>query len=340
MKRFKVLFLVLGLGGFVFLLDKVGFRNIAENLELVGWNFSIICILQLVSYLFQNVAWAFELRGTFKDVGFSGILKARLAGEALNGIIPLGNMGGEPVKVYLLKEKASRTEIIASLILDKTVYAVGSILYILVGLAAAVLVLGAFSFKLRLVAILFIALMAYGLVCFIRKKDFFESFFRKLEKWGIATAFVKRRIEAIIRMDERIASFYRLHKMRFLLSVFCHFLSKFLYAVEFYLIFKFLGLHLSFTYALCINSLAMIANTIFFFVPGHWGIAEGAQAFIFMALGLNPYDGIRVGVIRRVRQLFWTLVGLAIFFFSDPESRKAVITEKPIGEEIVEKEGA
>ena len=335
MKKFKILFMIAGLLFFAFLIYEVGPASILKNIQQVGWRFVIIFALWFFCYVFQNVAWALEMRKSFAEVGFLSLLKARIAGEAMNGLIPLGNFGGEPVKAYILSNKTSRTEIVASLILDKTVFAFGSLLYIFAGLVVAVFAIAELSYEMKFLVFALLGLMVWGLIWFVRKRTFFTRLCMKLEAWGIATKFFAQKMDHIRAMDERIASFYRSDKIRFVASILFHFLGKMLNAVEFYLVFHYLGLELSFAYALSIHALSVIINTIFIFVPGHWGVAEGGQAFIFLALGLNPADGIAVGVVRRIRHIFWTLIGLAIFAFSDPRKKKEVIEEIKTEEEGV-----
>ncbi len=316
MKKFKKIFLFIGLIFFVFLIYQVGIQSIADSLLTVGWNFLVIFSVWLGNYIVQNFAWAIEMRKTFSNIGFFSLMKARIAGEAMNGLIPLGNFGGEPVKAYLLSHKADRTEIVASLILDKTIFGFGSLLYIFVGLILTIFALGAFEMKYKILMFVFLALLVYGLIWFVRKKTFFFRFCDRLRRWGIATRFFEEKMEKIQKMDDRIASFYRKNKRRFVASLLLHFTAKVVNAVEFYLVFLYLGFDLTFVHAVCINALSLIINTIFLFVPGHWGVAEGGQAFIFLTLGLKPADGIAVGVVRRVRHIFYTLLGLCIFYFS------------------------
>lgn len=327
MKKFKILFLVLGLIFFAFLIYEVGPAQIWSSLVAVGWGFISIFALWLLYYFFQNFAWAIIMRKTFREVGFLSLLKARIAGEAMNGLIPLGNFGGEPVKAYILAEKTSQTEIVASLILDKTIFAFGSLLYIFSGLVLAVFALSELGWEIKFLIFAIIALMVYGLVWFVRKKTFFTQLCSKLEGWGIATTFFRKRMQNIRKMDERIESFYRSNKRRFIASLLLHFFAKIINAFEFYLIFKYLGFELTFIHALCINSLSIMINALFMFVPGHWGIAEGAQGFIFLAIGLEPSDGVAVGVVRRVRHIFYTLIGLGIFWFTKPAKKQEVIEE-------------
>lgn len=327
MNKFKYIFLVIGLVFFLFLVKEIGFANISKTFSLLGFNFVTILLLYFVNYTFQNFAWAVEMRKTFREVGFLRLYKARIAGEALNALVPLGNFGGEPVKAYLLDDRASRTEIIASLVLDKTIFSFAALLYIFSGLIVAIALLGAFSFKEKLVIFLLLFLMVWGLIVFVRKKDFFAALLGWVGKLGIATAYIARRMDSIVRMDERIASFYRANKKRFMISLLLHYVAKLTQGLEFYLLFIYLGMDLTFAHALCISSLSIIINAIFFFIPGHWGIAEGAQGFIFMALGMNISDGITVGIVRRARHVFWIIMGLIVFGFSNPKQKKEVMED-------------
>jgi len=84
MKKFKKIFLLVGLIFFVFLIYKVGSQSILDSLLSVGWNFLIIFAVWLANYVVQNCAWAIEMRKTFKSVGFLNLMKARIAGEDLN----------------------------------------------------------------------------------------------------------------------------------------------------------------------------------------------------------------------------------------------------------------
>ena len=327
MKKRKYIFLLAGLTVFTFLVYKAGFASIYDALELVSPGFIVIIILHFVCWCFQNAAWALELGKIYDGIGIWTLTKARIMGDAFNAVIPLGNFGGEPIKLFLLKDKGPKTAIAASQILDKTIFALGSLLYILTGIGIAVFILNVFSFKQKVVILLTLALMAWGLIVFIRKKDFFSALSGRLTKLGIGRNFLSAKMDSIVRIDEIVASFYRSERRRFLTSVILHFSARLVSAVEYYLVFRFLNLDLTFSQAFCIHSLTLIAYTIFFFIPGHWGVAEGAQGFIFMALGLDFSNGIKVGVVWRVRHLFWTLIGLLIFSALDPKGKREALKD-------------
>ena len=40
------------------------------------------------------------------------------------------------------------------------------------------------------------------------------------------------------------------------------------------------------------------------------GVLEGAYGALFSVMGLNPVTGVAIQLVRRLRTLFWVLIGL------------------------------
>ena len=62
--------------------------------------------------------------------------------------------------------------------------------------------------------------------------------------------------------------------------------------------------------ALAVESLAMLLNNMFLFVPGRAGTAEGVRTGVFVLLGMSASTGVAYGLVRRARELLWVLPGL------------------------------
>ena len=56
----------------------------------------------------------------------------------------------------------------------------------------------------------------------------------------------------------------------------------------------------------------MAIDALFFFVPAKAGVQEGGKALIFRLLGLDPAKGLVLGIVRRLRELTWSLIGLVV----------------------------
>jgi hypothetical protein len=75
--------------------------------------------------------------------------------------------------------------------------------------------------------------------------------------------------------------------------------------------------------ALVFEAVTKIVNTVGAVVPGRLGIAEGGSALLAGALGFAAAHGLSLALMRRVRAIVWTGVGLALLPFQEARARKA-----------------
>ena len=116
-KKIKILFLLVGLAVFIFLINEFGIENILINIRKTGWWMLPIVGIWFFAYLFNAFAWVFIIkphRGKFR---FIEIFSISLSGFALNYITPFINLGGEPYKIFALKEKLDTHCAVSSVLL-------------------------------------------------------------------------------------------------------------------------------------------------------------------------------------------------------------------------------
>ena len=82
---------------------------------------------------------------------------------------------------------------------------------------------------------------------------------------------------------------------------------------ELWLACHFLGLRPSLGVVFAGEALGALCDGVFFFVPMRIGAAEGGRVFVFALLGFSAAQGLTLGLVRRVRELAWTTIGLAIY---------------------------
>jgi uncharacterized membrane protein YbhN (UPF0104 family) len=112
-----------------------------------------------------------------------------------------------------------------------------------------------------------------------------------------------------VRIDDNIGQFYKDHKGRFFLVMFFHGLGWLLGACETFVILRALGADIEFAVAFLITSLTVIIKSLFFFMPSNIGILEGGQVFLLSTLGLAPALGLSLGIVKRMRKIFWITIG-------------------------------
>jgi glycosyltransferase 2 family protein len=100
---------------------------------------------------------------------------------------------------------------------------------------------------------------------------------------------------------------------RLTLSIAFHLVAWLLGAIEAYLILKFLGIPVSLATATVIEAFGTGVRFATFLVPASFGVQEGGFAVTFVALGLSAANGIAFGLVRRLRELVWIAIGLALF---------------------------
>ena len=98
MKKSNLLLAALGLAVFFFTASQLGWQNIWEQLRRIGWAILLVAAMRTGSQLLFTLAWAWTIPASARRVPFFDLFRIRLAGEAINYLIPSGTFGGEPLK--------------------------------------------------------------------------------------------------------------------------------------------------------------------------------------------------------------------------------------------------
>ena len=78
-------------------LHVMGLAQIADGLARMGWGFAAILLLSGTRDVVRAIAWTLTVERP-ERLGFLPAFRARLAGEALNTLLPMGMVVGEPTK--------------------------------------------------------------------------------------------------------------------------------------------------------------------------------------------------------------------------------------------------
>jgi putative membrane protein len=304
--------LVAGLVLFAALVRQLGAGVVLANLRLVGWGIALIVGQEIFAYLANTLGWRAAFPRRHPRVAFRHLLTARIAGDAVNYVTPTATVGGEFVRLHLLHGRAATIDIATSVAVAKVSQTVGQVAFIVAGLALTLthtslppairlgLVLGAVALSALVVAL--VLAQRHGMLAPLMR---IAAVFGQHQRLATLTGRLRS-------LDEEIARFHGAKDGAFLLSS-TYFLGGWaLGALEIYLMLWFLGLPASIHHALTIEVLSVAIDATLFFVPGKVGTQEGGKVLIFTLLGLDPAKGLSVGILRRIRELSWALVGLAI----------------------------
>ncbi len=139
---------------------------------------------------------------------------------------------------------------------------------------------------------------------------------------------IRARKETLQELDANLHSLYTQAGARLMLAGLLHFLGRIMGAFEVWLILWVLNIPLGFVDALFIAAMVTVVNTIFFLMPGQWGVTEGAHAVLLQGLGFHPGVGLSIGIIRRLRRMVFVLIGLIFFHLEKGQAtaHKGVLT--------------
>lgn len=295
---------------FVFLVRRLGAGEVWSNLRLIGWGFLLVLAQEGVSYLLNTLGWRYAFAPPRPAIPFRSLVAARMGGEAINNLTPTATIGGEVVRARMLEGLCDPHAAWASVAVAKLSQTAAQMIFVLVGLIVLV----------RDVPLpegfrrgLFIGLAAIttGLLLGIalQRRGMFGGAARLAGRLGLQ---VPERVHAqVAQLDREIARLYRA-PWSFAASV-AGFLGAWcMGAVEVYIIMTCLQLAPTWGLAFTVEVLSVAIDALFFFVPAKAGVQEGGKALIFGLLGLDPAKGLVLGIVRRLRELTWSSVGLVV----------------------------
>jgi putative membrane protein len=297
---------------FVFLVRRLGATTVLDNLVLVGLGIIPIVLQETLAYTANTLGWWQSFPRPRPAVPFLRLFAARIAGDAVNYTTPTASLGGEFVRTRLLRGLAPTTSLVASVAVAKLSQTLGQIVFVVAGLAIVLeeaslppavrhgLLGGLAAFSLLIVALVI-----------AQRRGMFAPLLRLAHRLGVPDRAPSFR-RSVQRLDDEIARFHGAANGALALSSFCFFLGWCMGVVEIYLILWFLDVPVTVHRAVTIEVLSVAIDSMLFFVPAKAGTQEGGKVLIFTLLGLDPAKGLALGIVRRIRELTWAMIGLAI----------------------------
>lgn len=300
-----ILIAIFALGLFAYALWRADAAEIRDGLRQIGWGLPLIIALSSVRLLARTLAWR-SLMPTPPPL--HAMIGATLAGEAVGNLLPLGPLAGEPAKVGYLRSRGPITEAAAALGLENVFYSLSVASVIVVGMTLLVLTV-ALPDDLRTIAtvalLAMLALVAGGVFALLRRPSVTGSMLDRVPRW-MPTGGLKT-------LESKAYGYYasakgRLGRMLAFELLFHLFGLAEVYAVLWLLA----GAPPSLLHAFILESAGRVINVLFRFIPMRVGVDEVGSDAVGNVLGLAGGTGVLLALSRKLRVLFWTLVGVAL----------------------------
>ncbi len=317
----KIIFFVLGILVFAYMVYAIGVGTIWENVRKTGWWFIPIIGVWLVVYIINTFSWNAIIRDkhTPKEElpSFLKVFKVTISGFAINYITPVVALGGEPYRILEMQDnlgtrKATSVTLAYSMmhILSHFVFWMCSIVLILVLLRPA--------WGLAVGCIATFGLFAFVLYFIFRgyRKGLVAKTFRLLGKIPFLKNKIKNfnedKLQTFQEIDQNIVKLYAQRKPTFFLALVLEITARVVSCLEIFFVAKAIGIDLSMIDAIVIYAGSTLFSNILFFSPMQLGTREGGLALTLKAMALPAGLGIYMGLVMRLRELFWIGIGLLL----------------------------
>jgi hypothetical protein len=317
----KNVFFILGALALGIMVYSIGLGNIWTDMKQTGWWYVPIIGMWLIVYMINALSLYIILRDGSKEtkkIGFFRLLKLTISGFAINYITPFGLMGGEPYKIIELQSELGLQKSTSSVLLSTMMHFVAHFIFWMVSIPLLFFLVPVISDSVEIGIIIstgttfLLLLWAY----------------RVYTRGGVNRAliissrlpFIGKKIkeyrngnqEKINQMDELISDLYKNRKRDFFFSLSLEFFARILICVEVILMMQAINRPITFGDSVLIESLQSLISNLFFFMPMQMGAREGGFVIVYGILSIPLAYGVFVSLCKRIRELFWTLVGVVL----------------------------
>jgi Lysylphosphatidylglycerol synthase TM region len=301
---------VVGAGLLGYLLVTLGVARIAAQLASLATVLPAVLVLTGTKYLLQAAGWRvalpLEQRPSWRES-----IRSTMAGDALGYLTWAGPFTGEPVRALLIRRTVPLIEGIAVGAAERAMYhatATGLVWLVFLGLLSRAHPLAALG---GVMASLLGVVLLFRLV---RRHDAEHVNGHS----GQSPSGSRRRglqvLDALVRL-------WATRRQAFPVMALLCCVQHGLLVAEAYLMLGTLGSSPTLQTVLVFEAASKIVNTAGLIVPARVGIAEGGSALLADALGFAASHGLSLALMRRVRALIWTGVGLVLLPVQEARAR-------------------
>lgn len=303
-------FLCLGL--FVYFVIRA---NPGELLRILGrlspMALLLLLLLRVLFWMIRTLCWRIVLTGCHAGrPSFFALFCAELAGHAVGHFTPSAKLGGDAIRAMML-DTVPRNKALASVVLDKSIELMSTVLMMGIGLFIALLRIRMSPVQRGIFLSLTAATAALIYILFRQqKKGLFIWILDTLKKWRIRSKYLEGKRGRLIETDAIISDFYSRHRRPFL-HVFMLYVGMILiWALEMHLTFLLIGLRgITPLKSFLVTTLGILANIVPV-IPAGIGIYEMTYMSVFAILRIPQKAGIAVILVRRLLNLFLAVAGL------------------------------
>jgi hypothetical protein len=330
-----------GLALMAVLVSRVGVEGIWRTLS--GVRFGVLAVLAtgFLGIAASALPWRLLLPPALRPTVAAAVV-SRTAAAGLNIILPFLSVGDASRLLWI--ERRGWPHGLASLVVERLLFALTSAVAVAVGAASAALLP---QLPARLVPVAVGAAIAIGLLPLVglwlaARGAPLRALMRSALRLRAAVArFSATRVAGAgppappapevpeVQLDEALRAIVSGPRSRLALAFGQHMVARIFFTLEIYVALRALGVSLDLPSVLCLAAVPVALSIAAVIIPSQIGIQEGTQAALTAALGLGPELGLAMTLLLRVRHLLTVPLGALCFALPRKVGRGAQAGEPP-----------
>jgi hypothetical protein len=306
---------IAGIALFARYLQVLGLEGIREALGRVGWGFALILLLSGAREVVRTLAWMRAVEGPV-PLRFPSAFRARVAGEALNTLLPMGLAVGEPTKASRAGHDISFATAFSALAVEFAFYCASLLLLFGAGipvfLALTNVRLGFPSIQIGLISgVVTAAVVVTG----IRRTRRIGTAQRALveSQEGHVTNVVARTLNGVRDLRGVVFGFALRHPERVRAIVACEIAYQVFAVAEVYCTLLIVSpSSATIACAIVLETVSRAITMMFKILPMRVGVDEAGSSLFAGQLNLGAATGVTLALVRKLRLVFWSGLGLAL----------------------------
>lgn len=312
---------LVGLGLIAGLIATYNFDQVTAAIALAGWSIVLVGLAHLGVLLADTLGWCALLQRAQQPPLRSMIVK-RWIGSSINGLLPVGQIGGEFVRAHLLARAGVAGPIAGgSVVVDLTTGLVTQLAFVLLGIGLYLAAQGGAAWVLQVgsgLAVFSLLVLGFGR---LQRRGPFLCLARIFERATRGRAW-QGLVGSAAALDREIVARYR-DRARLAMCAGWRLLGWLWGSVEIWLAFWLLGQPIDVADAVILESLGQMVRSVGFVLPGGLGAQESGIVAGGLIVGIGPDLALAVALIKRAREVAYGVPGLIAWSLVDIAGRRA-----------------
>ncbi|HYW70860.1 MAG TPA: lysylphosphatidylglycerol synthase domain-containing protein [Pyrinomonadaceae bacterium] len=298
---------------FVYFVNRAGLGEIYGGIKRLGTGFLLVIAISGARHIVRSAAWCLCMEPPHR-LKFSDALRARLMGDAIGNILPIGSFAlAEPSKPILIRDRVPLMAGFSSFVIENVFYALSVVIFVFAGMMALLLTFH-LPKGLRIATVITIAVIAVLVVItmvLVRRQVRFVS---RAAAFGHRRGFDGKWIDKSRMFEDRVYGFYSRNARRFLPILLLESSFHLAGVLEIYVTLYFISPEQAPTLftAFILESVNRIITMAFKFIPLRMGVDEAGTAKVSKVLRFTEASGVTLAIVRKGRDLFWAVIGIAL----------------------------